>query len=92
MFKKKLQFVGLFRSVSKKGNEPFGIAYFTSEPDERIANKCVGVVGYKLFVGGDVLATLQSMRVGQYCDASLFNYKDANGEYTCRLLDLIPIK
>lgn len=92
----KLQYVGLFRSVSKKDNTPFGIVYLTGEPDEHIADKCVGVVGYKLFVGGNLLSTFESMRVGQSCTAYIYNQRIDNADgtfrYEERLLDAIPIK
>ena len=82
---KKLTLVGMFQSVSKKG-DAFAIAYFTGDPDDKIKDKCVGVVGYKFFVMGENLSVLKGVKIGSQVNAYLNTYKNEKGEYITTLV------
>lgn len=82
---KKLTLVGMFQSLTKKG-DVFAIAYFTGDPDDKIKDKCVGVVGYKFFVMGENLALLKGVKIGSTVNAYLNTYRNYKGEYITTLV------
>lgn len=86
---KELTFVGLFQDKSKKGND-YGIAYFTGEPDDRIKDRSVGVIGLKFFVMGDNLDVLKTLKVGSKVHTALHTYKNDKGEYVTNLVAVQP--
>lgn len=58
---KELVFVGSFNGVSKNNN-PFTLAYFYGEPDDRVRSKVKGFSNYQFFIDSELYPFVDSLK------------------------------
>lgn len=58
---KTLTYLGRFTGVSKKNN-PFTIAYFYGEPDEKVKPSVDGFIGQQYFIDSDLYPSISALK------------------------------
>lgn len=67
---KNLVYVGCFNGVSKSNN-PFTLAYFYGEPDEKIKDKVFGFANFQFFIDKELYPVVTSLKPLQKVSADV---------------------